>query len=702
MITLWRKIKNGYNNLGIQKKLIFALLILVLTPMLVIGVFFYTRLYNMIVSDTIRNEQKRAAQTGPLVEDSIHEIINVHRTLRSSDFYKSLTSENRIEDLHALANSTDAQHFNQDVLHYSSMESISAVRIYVDCDESELPYTAGKKYSTMQPLSSVKGTYWYGIFQGSPAQATLLCPSFYLGSYEIQNYGDLAYVTKDSITQNGKKVACYMVTYFSNTYLTQLLTDNITTEENVAYLINSRDNLVATSDPSLYGTYSFSSSEIRNNIMSSNNFITKQILGKKVYAGFYRIDNTDWYMVVVMPVEPIMQKSTNLIFTFLLIYLAFLLLAFLIATGLARSLTNRLSLVVDQMAKVKYSPPVELPDADSQDEIGELIDTYNYMSRKIKRLMDDQAKTAENLRIAEFDSLQSQINPHFLYNTMDMISWLAQQGKTDEVSDVVRRLSRFYRLTLSHKGGLTTIADEVEHVTIYIDLQNMRFNNGIDFIMDIPDYLMEYSIPKLLFQPLAENSIVHGIMEKEEKTGSIVLTGWMEDEDIVILLSDDGVGIAPETISGLLNGRFQSPKSKGTNIAVYNTHRRLQILYGNRYGLNFTSTPGKGTEVQIRIPAILPEDTGNPEGTGRPDENTEPIDNLSPDLLNSQQEEADSDSGNPEVQVQLAQAVTMMSDPGLSLYEIVWKCGYQNLDEFYTDFQDSYGYTPEEYRMHFL
>ena len=95
-------------------------------------------------------------------------------------------------------------------------------------------------------------------------------------------------------------------------------------------------------------------------------------------------------------------------------------------------MTRRLSLVVNQMAKIRFEPPVELKDADSQDEIGELIDTYNYMSRKIQQLMDNQAKAAENLRIAEFDSLQSQINPHFLYNTMDMISWLAQQGKSDE------------------------------------------------------------------------------------------------------------------------------------------------------------------------------------------------------------------------------------------------------------------------------
>lgn len=606
MCFLWKKLKGYYKNLKIQQKLTFSHLIIVLIPMLVIGVFFYTSLYDMIVSNTIRSEQERAAETAPLVEDAVKEIIDVHRSLRGSGFYKGLTSGKYLDNLKELSYGTEAEQFRQDVLKFSSMESISAVRIYVDLDESELPFTAGRKYSTLQPLDNIRSTHWYGIFQASPAIANLLCPSFYLGHYEIENYGNLAYVTRDSINNNGEYIPCYIVTYFSGSYFTKLLQDNITSTENVAYLVNSRDNLVATSNSFLYGTYPFSSDEIRENIMSSNNFITKTVLGKKVYAGFYRIKNTDWYMVAVMPADPIMKKSTHIICNFLLIYIAFLLIAFIITSRLSHSMTRRLSLVVNQMAKVRFEPPVQLKDADSQDEIGELIDTYNYMSRKIQQLMDDQAKAAENLRIAEFDSLQAQINPHFLYNTMDMISWLAQQGKSDEVTEVVRRLSRFYRLTLSRKQELTTIADEAEHVTIYIELQNMRFNNGIDFIMDIPDYLMEYSMPKLIFQPLVENSIIHGIMEKEEKTGSIVLTGWMEDEDIVLLLSDDGVGIDPDILPKFLDGTFHNPQSKGSNVAVYNTHRRLQILYGERYGLSFSSTKGQGTEVQIRIPAILP------------------------------------------------------------------------------------------------
>lgn len=143
-------------------------------------------------------------------------------------------------------------------------------------------------------------------------------------------------------------------------------------------------------------------------------------------------------------------------------------------------------------------------------------------------------------------------------------------------------------------------------MTIYVDLQNMRFHHSIDFVVDIPDELMEYHIPKLTLQPVVENSILHGIQEKEDKSGTILITGWVENQNITLLISDDGVGIAPDILDKILTGEGES--RTGTNIAVYNTHRRLQIFYGPEYGLSYFSEPGKGTEVQITIPAQKDEE----------------------------------------------------------------------------------------------
>ena len=308
-------------------------------------------------------------------------------------------------------------------------------------------------------------------------------------------------------------------------------------------------------------------------------------------------------MVTVLPAGPLITQSNMIMVQYILMYLAFLVLVLILAHYMSRSITNRISSVIHQMSKVRKGSLSPMESPVYHDEIGDLIDTYNYMTRKMDQLMADQAKAAEELRIAEFHSLQAQINPHFLYNTMDMINWLAQQGRTDDVSTAVQSLSRFYKLTLSRKQSISTIAQETEHATIYLEIQNMRYHNSISFVSDIPDELMEYQIPKLTLQPLIENAVLHGILEKDDKTGTIVLTGWIEDTSIVLLISDDGVGIPSEKLSAILSGNGNST-SGGTNIAVYNTHRRLQILYGSDYGLTYSSTPGSGTEVEIRIPAI--------------------------------------------------------------------------------------------------
>ena len=168
---------------------------------------------------------------------------------------------------------------------------------------------------------------------------------------------------------------------------------------------------------------------------------------------------------------------------FVVIYLGIVMLAFFLAMLLSRSITNRISSVITRMRAVRQGPPVPMDSPTTHDEIGDLIDTYNYMTRKMNQLMEKQAKAAEDLRIAEFNSLQAQINPHFLYNTMDMINWMALQGRTDEITVAVQNLSRFYKLTLSKKNSISTIAREEEHVSIYVRLQ----------ILYSPSYGLSYS-----------------------------------------------------------------------------------------------------------------------------------------------------------------------------------------------------------------
>lgn len=597
-----QRITHFYRDLRLQTKLTITHLVIVSIPMVAIPLIFFAQLYDMIVADTVRQEQEAAIQTAPLIEETVSQILSVHGQLTGHDFYSRLVSPARTEDLETLVDSKEAEEFQQEVQELAEDDLIQDIRLYMDIPDSESLFSEGALGDVLAPMGRVRRTYWYGIFAGEPSTSRLFCPAFYLGTYEKQEYGKLAYITRGRMIYDGKWETFYLVIYFSQENLDDLLKNNLTSNSSVAYIINNRDSMVATTDIALSGTYHFSYDTVQESVMSSNNFITKNILGEDVYAGFNRIRNTDWYMVVAIPSGPLLHKSRVFIGVFGLVYLGCIIACFMIATLISRSLTNRLSAVIDQMSKCRLGLPAALPDSDAQDEIGELVDSYNYMTHIIHDLVEEQAKAAEDLRIAEFNSLQAQMNPHFLYNTMDMINWLSQQGRSQEVTIAIQKLSRFYKLTLSRRQSLSTIQDELEHVSIYVELLNMRFADNIDFIVDMPDSLMERPIPKLTFQPVVENSILHGIMEKEEKEGTIVLTGWEVEKGIVILISDDGVGIPPEKLDNILAEKKIEPGSSGTNIAVYNTHRRLQLMYGAGYGLKYSSTVGEGTEVEIRIP----------------------------------------------------------------------------------------------------
>ena len=316
-------------------------------------------------------------------------------------------------------------------------------------------------------------------------------------------------------------------------------------------------------------------------------------------------------MVSIIPAAHITYAGQSMLIYFGGIYLFFAAAALFFAFYLSNSIANRIIAVALQMEKVRTGRPQPMNISDTGcDEIGILTDTYNYMTGEISSLMDRQRNTSEELRMAEFRALQAQVNPHFLYNTLDMINWLAHTGRSQEVTEAIQTLSRFYKLTLSRRELINPIAKELEHARLYVKLQNMRYENRVDFVIDVSEELYEYTIPKLTFQPIIENAFLHGIMAKEEKRGSILLTGWRSGNDIEFIISDDGAGISPKRLDDLLNDVAEGDKSNSAirpvapgHIGLYNTNLRLKSLYGSQYGLRFTSRLGEGTEVTIRIPA---------------------------------------------------------------------------------------------------
>lgn len=592
------------NDLSFSKKLLISFFILLLIPSLAVSVLMYGEITDLVVTDTISNSKNLSEQTAYTVNTVTSRVKNVSDILSNDSYLREIAMHPAFSHTDDLAVSRVLKDsFMSSVNSFLNDPLIRGIRIYLDSPYYDLYEDSGYN-DIFQSMDLTRGSYWGGIMSTNETD-TLYCAPFYLSNREREGLGDLSYVKRIRYEMSENRdaaTAAYLVVYYSSGSLSEALTFDTGESEAVNYIINERDNLIAYSDKALAATYFLNNDDMNRLIPESNTFVKREIIGQEMYMSRYVIENTGWYLISVISAGPLNNRVRYILMRYALIYIFSVIIALAVSYYMGSSISSRIENVIRKMERTHHTKVHKIKEESGRDEIGDFVLTYNHMADQINELIERQTEAAEQIKTSEFNALQSQINPHFLYNTLDMINWLALSNENSKVTEAVRSLSRFYRLTLSKKKTLDTVEHELEHVSLYVKLQNMRFDNKIDFIVDVPDNLMSCEIPKLTFQPIVENAIVHGIFEKEDRSGTIVLTAWSEDKDMVFLISDDGVGMDEETLSAILTDNSANDGSDhGSNIGVFNTHNRLKLLYGSSYGLSYRSTPGEGTEVTVRI-----------------------------------------------------------------------------------------------------
>ena len=242
---------------------------------------------------------------------------------------------------------------------------------------------------------------------------------------------------------------------------------------------------------------------------------------------------------------------------------------------------------------------------NSIEEIQTLNNSVNQMIEKIGQLVDDIRVEEINLRATELRLLQEQINPHFLYNTLDNIIWLAESGENDQVVNMVSSLSSFFRTTLSKGRDYITVAEEKEHIESYLAIQKFRYRDILSYDIDFDNEILDNTILKLTLQPIVENALYHGIKNKRGM-GHINIVGKMKGEDIEFVVSDDGIGMTEDEVrrlKGIISGAIQDGRDDG-GFGLFNVNQRLELNYGEEYGLNIESTYNVGTSIAVRIPVV--------------------------------------------------------------------------------------------------
>ena len=339
---------------------------------------------------------------------------------------------------------------------------------------------------------------------------------------------------------------------------------------------------------------------------------------KEVYNGEERnvsvksVGYTGWKLLSVTPEKGLSLSNLKMRLFVAFVAAAFLLVLMLINAFISSKITNPIQELEKSVNAIEAGELDREVYTGGSYEIQHLGRSIGDMAMRIRMLMQDIVMEHESKRKSEFDTLQSQINPHFLYNTLDIIVWMIENEKKQEAVKVVTALARFFRISLSKGKSIITVRDELEHIRNYLTIQQMRFKNKFIYEIEAGEEVMDLACLKLMLQPLVENAIYHG-MEFMDGDGEIRVTVQRQGDDLWIEVCDNGLGMTEEQVESLLSEKPPVPSRRGSGIGVKNVNERIRLYFGEGYGIVIVSEPDEGTAIRIHLPAKLYSETTEKE-----------------------------------------------------------------------------------------
>lgn len=326
--------------------------------------------------------------------------------------------------------------------------------------------------------------------------------------------------------------------------------------------------------------------------------------GAKRQVTVKTVGYTGWKLVGVVPADNIWDNYGQLLLFFLFVVLFSIFLLVFVNLHLSERISVPIKTLERAVKELEAGREEVDIDVSGPYEIEHLGHSIRSMVSTMRHLMDDIIEQEAQKRRSELDVLQSQINPHFLYNTLDSVVWMTENGRTDEAILMVTSLARFFRISLSRGSNIIPIADELEHARHYLTIQKMRYKNKFSAVIAAEDGVEGLYTIKLIVQPILENAIYHG-MAYADGDGEITVRARRDGGDVVIEVADNGPGMPEEMVERLLDQSYAAaPGTKGSGIGLRNVHQRIRLTFGEEYGLAIHSEPDAGTTVCIRLPVL--------------------------------------------------------------------------------------------------
>lgn len=576
-----------FGNGGIRSIIFLYFTITAAAASIFIGLSLYTRMSGQVSETVMEENQILIDQVNRSVENYLKTVMKLSDSLYYSIIKNADLSDPSVGERFNLLYENNMDQTDSIALFSADgelLESVPALRVRNNLDvtrEAWFSYTLDRTENQHFFLPQVQQT-----FESSSDQYRWVIPMT-----------RVVEITKGTDTVQG-----ILLIHLNYTGL-KLLLDGVTLgNEGYIYLIDGNGEIIyhpraQLIDSGLEHENNRAVSEYRDGIYQETFHGEERVITVK------SVGYTGWKLIGVAPRQTVSLNSlkTQLLVVFVAAFILFLMS--LVNSYISSRITTpirKLELSVNEIEKGNLNAKV---DAEGSYEIRHLGQSVQNMAKQIQVLMADIVSEHEKKRKQEFDTLQSQINPHFLYNTLDIIVWMIENEKPDQAVKAVTALARFFRISLSRGKSIITVKDELEHVKNYLMIQHMRFKNRFSYTIEAEDEVLELASLKLMLQPLVENAIYHG-MEFMDGDGEIFISAWKEGEDLYLKVSDNGLGMTEEQVARLFSDMPHTGSSRGSGIGVKNVNERIRLYFGSEYGLSIESEPDEGTVVTIHLPAV--------------------------------------------------------------------------------------------------
>ena len=582
-------------DVGLRGKLLCIFFLLLVLPLGVFTLYAFHRINTVIEEQTYSAAQKAFDDTHTAVEDLLGRLTQVADVLTMDPSLYALAASDSTDTTY-IQRLEDRDRISTTFTYLRSMSGVDRIRLYVSNDYL---YTNS---ADIVSLDSVQDSEWFRSFR----EGSVVCwfgPADFADQPESEQgwYSLMRLIYDPSHVQ--EPLAILRVDISAERVDAAVSRSTIT--RNGTVLLLDGGEVLSASSADRAETLSSSMPA------SAAGWVEVDTPQGPCRAQTVALENCGWTLAAALPRDDIFRTSRKLRLEMLVVVVVLAAASYFLAYRLSQSITRRLYRLNDTMHAVELGDVYARVTPQGRDEIGQLMHSFSNMMTRIDTLMDEKLEQGQQIKALELKALQAQINPHFLYNSLDLINCTAIANNVPQISRMVNALAKFYRLSLSRGREVIPLADELKHARLYVEIQNMRFENRVHTEWNVEPGVEQCPIIKIVLQPIIENAIIHGIFEKPDKTGNLRIAAFRQADDLIITVEDDGVGMDDETRLANFAASASSANTKG-GYGVRNINERLHLAYGAEYGLSCESVPGEGTRVTIRIPAAE-EETGKPQ-----------------------------------------------------------------------------------------